>query len=285
VTIGRVSLGGRALSGTSLATLARVASLASLAGLASASFGAASCLPVPPKRAVVDVTLRGGPREVALADGYLLRFERRIAIVGVGTTSTSGSGGGGTAQIRNLDVPPFDLVPLRPRDERFVFLFTQSFYEREPRGPGVTDEDVDVLDGSDAGPHAVVGTSDLLARAVLERGGESWTFDLGAGAASYAGVVCGELGAAGLGPLVFEAESHHTVEVVLELERWLALAPGAPPLGQPLVDGDLDRDHVITPAELAHVFEVRSPAGVATSVFDVTFDGQPLVCRPPSATF
>ncbi len=257
----------------------------------SFSLAAAACLPDPATKAEISVIVHAGPREFVTADNYVLRFTRRVAIVGVSTTSTSGSGGSSAAQIRNLDAPPFTFPPLRALGERFVGVHTQSFYERQVRGPDVTDEDVDALDGNgdparDNEPNDLprlrTGAVSFFVSGAIERryDGEVWTFDWRA--SPFVSAICGHQTEAGLVPIYFETESHHALEVEVRLERFFALEGEPDTLrAREFVDADANEDHVITSAELAKN-ESRRGFDNLLRIFEIKLDGTPLVCRLPS---
>lgn len=249
-----------------------------------------SCLPDPPPRAVVSIGMRGGDRRFVSDDGYVVEMQRRLLVGGVSTTTSIGGGSSGGAYVRDLDVGPFDLPDIRAKDQRYVVAFTTTYYERRPPGPGVSDADLALLSGVDAGGGARTGVASFVLQGTFTKGPRTWRFDWRS--SLYESVVCGRPTQTVPDRVAFPPEQHLRVDVVVRTERLFAVTTnegadgGAPESGllvEPFVAADADDDGIVTADELRAASLRITTGDIKSPLFDVAVDGEALVCASPGA--
>ncbi len=252
----------------------------------------ASCLPDPAPRATVSITLRGGDRHLVSEDGFTVDLERRVIVGGVSTSTSIAGGSSGGAYVRDLDTAPFELPDIRAKSSRYVVAYVTSYYDRRERGPGVTDADIAALSGAFAGEGARTGVSSFVLTGTFAKGGKTWRFDWHASA--YESVVCGRRTVTVPEAIAFLPDAHVHLDVLTRTERFFVVSgatpseDGSPSEGSPgygfriapFVAADADDDGVIT-------WEETNAAGLrlvtTDPLFEVSLDGEPLVCAVPGA--
>lgn len=253
--------------------------LAWLSAGAAAISSSFDCLPAPPPKAYVDVTIVGGPASFDTSDGATIRFDRRVVVLSVGTASSDGSAQNAHDVVRDLDAEPFLISPaLRAADQRLVTVGTHPYYDVSV-GPGVTSADIAELQGESTNDNLRTGASSFLISVVVMRDGKTWTLHWHR--SLFGELACGHSTTTGTpAPLTFDPSSQHTMAVTIHFEE-LFSSPTNPGvlLAQPLIDADQDGDGRISSTEsLALALQ-----GFAFSfhAIDVVLDGEELACDVP----
>jgi hypothetical protein len=242
---------------------------------------AAGCLPEPPPKATIAVTIRGstgpsGTAEFVTEDDHTIRFEKRLAVLAIAVTGDR-SYSYGRGSVRNLDVAPFDANPLKAIDNRYLGVHAVTYYGGQTIGPGVTPEDLDLLDGDPAGLHARTNVSAFVMIGSIDKGERRVRFDWRGYLTGPSSCGHDNPGANQPLPVYFASESKHTLEVVMNTEYFFT-APGASgPRGAPFIAGDANADGVLSTSEAINVIK-SGLASLEARLFTLRVDGATLSC-------
>ena len=233
---------------------------------------ASACLPEPPKKSILHATIRGslgpsGKPEFDDGQGLRVRFQRRVAVLGVTSVDLAGSGRRGEGSLRNLDEAPFAAPDTRGLGESYVSAYGSTFYD-QPSGPGIVDSDRAALEGQRVDRYTRSNLTGFRMQGTIETQGRVLTFDWRGSFTEF--TACGRAVADFKpGALSLEPETEHNVDVVVHTEAPL-LALG----GDALFALDQDNDGHLSDAE----FRDGSRPLIMTDLFEVRFDGEPLSC-------